>query len=173
MAVKVQKNGFIEIKTEEDALEALTRFRNLKAEIDEVRADSGLDELEKDAVAYKAATEAFMVQARLKHIQGDGFHGTLVEGTGSSQWIATDDDLKVGTPKRCKSLQSIIEKKFKSSIGEKGSKARKMWMRITKRVLDPEAIEELVNEGVLDVDEISPAWYEVPRKPYLRLYEDE
>jgi urocanate hydratase len=76
-------------------------------------------------------------------------------------------------PKRCRSLQSIIEKKFKSKVSVKGSKARKMWMKITKRVLDPEAIEELVQEGALDVDEISPAWYETKRAPYLRVYEDE
>ena len=173
MALKVHDNGFVEIKTEKDAVQALNAFRNLKSEIDEVRKESGLDEMEKDAAAYKAAAQKFMIDMKLDHLQGDGFHGTLVKGTGGSTWIATDDDLTDKSPARCQSLQSIIEKKFKSKVKTKGSKARKVWMKVTKRVIDPEKIEEVVNEGILDVDEIAPAWYETERAPYLRIFEDE
>src|SRR5580765_1218084 len=126
MALKVHDNGFVEIKTEKDALEALVRFRNLKAEIDEVRRENELDEMEKDAAAYKAAAQEFLVRSNTDHIQGDGWHGTIVKGAGASHWIATDDELTTDAPKRCKSLQSIIEKKFKGSVKQKGSEARKL-----------------------------------------------
>jgi urocanate hydratase len=173
MALKIHDNGFVEIKTEKDALEALRRFRELKEGIDEIRRENDLDDMEKDAAAYKASAQNFMIQANLKHLQGDGWHGTLVESSGTSHWIETDDDLTENMRKDARSLQSIIEEKFKSSITEKGSKARKMWLKITKRVLDPDAIEEQVNEGKLKVDEISPAWYETSRAPYLRIFEDD
>lgn len=172
MGLKVHDNGFVEIKTKKDAIEAMARFRDLQAEIQELKEESGLNDLEKDAVAYKAAAQSYMIDAGLDHLPGDGFHGTLVKGSGASHWIATDDDLTGNEPARCQSLQSIIEKKFKSSIKAKGSKARKVWMKITKRVIDPDAVEEAVNAKLLSVDEIAPAWYETTRAPYLRIFED-
>jgi hypothetical protein len=171
--MKVHENGFVEIKSKKDAEKALEAFHNLKAEIDDLKEESGLDELEKDAMAYKAAVQAYMVTNDLEHLQGDGYHGTLVKGAGSSRWIGDESDMTGDEPARVVPLVEILEKKFKSSIATKGSKARKVWMKITKRVVDPEAIEELVAEGTLDVDEISPAWIETTRAPYLRVFEDE
>jgi len=173
MALKVHEDGFVEIKTQKDAVAALEAFRNLKTEIDEVRKESGLDELERDAAAYKAAAQNFMIDKDLEQVQGDGWHGTLVKGHGSSRWITTDEDLTGDEPDRCESLVSIIEKKFKSKITSKGSKARRVWLKITKRVLDVEAVEDAVNRGTFTVDEISPAFIETPRAPYLRIFEDE
>ena len=172
MALKVQDNGFVEITTEDDALEALNRFRELKEAIDEVREENGLAEMEKDAAAYKAAAQEFLVRSNTDHIQGEGWHGTVVRGAGTSHWIETEDDMPETTDRDVVPLRTIIEEKCKSEISEKGSKARKLWMKMTKRVLDTDAIEELVKEGKLDVDEISPAWFETQRAPYLRIFED-
>lgn len=170
--MKVHDNGYIEITTDEDAIEALQNAKNLQNEIEEVKAESGLDELEKDLTAYKAALRDFMIRTNIEHIPGDGFHGTLVKGSSGSRWITTDDDISENDPERVMSLQACIEKKFKSKVSEKGSKARKVWLKITKRVADPEAIEEAVNEKVLKVEDISPAWVELTRAPYLRIFED-
>lgn len=170
--MKVHDNGYIEIKTAKDAKKALEAAKNLQDEIAAVKAESGLDELEKDLTAYKAALRDFMMAAEIEHVEGDGFHGTLVKGSGGSRWITDDDDMDETTPDRCKSLKTIIEEKFDERVKTKGSKARKVWLKVTKRIADPEAIEEAVNEKLLDVDEISPAWVELQRKPYLRIFED-
>ena len=170
--MKVLDNGYIEIKTKKDAKEALEAAHNLQSEIDEVKKEAGLDDLEKDLVAYKAALRDFMIREEMDSVKGDGFHGTLVRASGSSRWITDDDDLTGDEPKHVETLQALIEKKFKGSITEKGSKARKVWMKITRRVADPAAIEEAVNEKVLKVDDISVAWVETPRAPYLRIFED-
>ena len=172
MGMKVHDNGFVEIVTEADALEALEAYHNLKAEIDALKEESGLNDLEKDAMAYKAATQKWMVEMGVDHLPADGYHGTLVRSAGNSRWITDEDDLTGDEPDRIMTLQDCIEKKFKSSIKTKGSKARKVWMKITRRVADPAAIEEAVNEKVLDVDDISPAWVETTRAPYLRVFED-
>jgi hypothetical protein len=35
-----------------------------------------------------------------------------------------------------------------------------------------EAIEEVIAEGILTVDEISPSFVEREKKPYVRIFED-
>lgn len=172
MALKILNNGFVQIKTQKDAKEALSAFRDLKAEIDALKEESGLNELEKDAMAYKAAVQNFMKEKDVEQIQCDGFHATLIKGAGSSRWITDEDDLTGNETDRNATLKECIEKKFKSKVTEKGSKARKAWMKITRRVADPSAIEEAVAEGLIDVDDISPAWVETPRAPYVRVFED-
>lgn len=169
--MKVHDNGFIEITNAKDAKEALQNAKNLQDEIAEVKAESGLDDLEKDLIAYKAALRDFMVRAKMDHVEGPGFHGTLVKGAAGSRWITDEDDISDTDPARCKSLKQIIEEKFGESVKRKGP-ARRAWLKITKRVADPEAIEEAVNEKLLDVDEISPAWVEISRAPYLRIFDD-
>src|SRR5215831_6612071 len=171
MALKVLDNGHVEIKTQKDALEALRRFRDLKTEIDELKAEVGLDDLEKDAMAYKAAAQNFMIGKDIEQLQGDGWHATLVKGHGSSRWVTDDDDLDGTEGDRVVPLKTIIEKKFKGSVKVKG-KARSVWMKITKRVADHEGIEDAVSAGDLTVDEISPAFVEKERAPYLRLFDD-
>jgi hypothetical protein len=174
--MKVHENGFIEITNAKDAKEALQSAKNLQDEIAEVKAESGLDELEKDLTAYKAALRDFMVRSDIEHVEGDGFHGTLVKGSGGSRWITDEDDRADLDPARCRPLKSIIMEKFGVNTLKgkhpKVQEARKLFNRITKRVADPEAIEEAVNEKLLDVDEISPAWVEIQRAPYLRIFED-
>lgn len=174
MALKVHGDGFVEIKTAADATKALVAFKNLKGEIDELKEESGLNDLEKDAMAYKVAVQNYMVDNDLEQIvvKDQGFHGTLVKGFASSHWIGTDADLTGDEPEHVESLQSIIESKFNNSVTTKGSKARKVWLRITKRTVDQEAIEEVVREGTLVINEISPAFIEKPRAPYLRIFDD-
>lgn len=171
--VKVTSDGVVVIKTDKDAREALEAFQRLKVEIDELKEESGLNDLEKDAVAYKAAAQNYMIAKKRDQIQCKGFHGTLVKGYYQSHFVATEDEIAEGDPEGVIPLQKIIEKKFKSKIKDKGSKARKIWMRITKRVVDFSAIDELVAEGVLAVDEIAPAWVEKEKAPYLRLFDDD
>jgi hypothetical protein len=172
MALKVLDNGYVEIKTQKDALAALQAFRDLKSEIDQVKEESGLNELEKDAMAYKAAVQNFMISKELDQLQGDGFHGTLVKGHGSSRWITDEGDLTGDEADHAMSLRVIIEEKFGEKVTKPKSKARRLWLKITKRIADTDAIEEAVNDGELTVDEIAPAFVEKDRAPYLRIFSD-
>lgn len=170
--MKIHKDGFIEIKSMKDAKEALKRFQDLKVEIDELKEESGLNDLERDAVAYKAGLQKFMIAKGKEQLQGDGYHGTLIKTTASSRWIATHGDLDGSEPAGTKPLREIIEKKFKGKVTEKGSAARRMWMAVTKRTVDVEALTEQVDAGELTTDEIAPALVETFRTPYLRVFED-
>jgi hypothetical protein len=172
MSLKVHENGFVEITSKKDAIEALEAAHNLQVELDDLKEEHGISDLEKDIVAYKAALRDFMVRSNIDHIPGDGFHGTLVKSAGSSRWITDKSDLTGNEPDRVMTLRKCIEKKFGEKITKKGSQAREVWQKITRRVADPEKIEEAVNEGLIDVDDISPAWMEVTRAPYLRIFSD-
>lgn len=173
MGLEILDNGYIKIGTKKDAIQALENLRDLKAELVEVKAEAGIDDLEKDIVAYSAGIRDFMVGKNIDQLQGEGFHGTLVKGSGGTRWITTDDDLSGDEIGTVQSLQTIIEKKFKSGIDEKGSKARKVWMKITKRVLDKEALDVAVDAGILKTEDVASAMVEISRAPYVRIFSDE
>ena len=133
MTLKIHQDGFVEIKSKKAALEALQAFRDLKAEIDEVKKESGLDELERDAMAYKAAAQKFMIDKDMEQLQGDGWHATLVKGHGSSRWITDEDDLTGDEPDRVRTLRSILvannyqAKNSPRCYASTRSAARKRW----------------------------------------------
>jgi DNA-binding HxlR family transcriptional regulator len=90
-----------------------------------------------------------MIAAKKKSLPGKGYHGTLVEGF-DGRWDAVK-------------LRRILKKK---------SNFKELWSAITKREIDPEKLNEAVEEGLIKKKEIQAAWVEVPRKPYLRLFEE-
>lgn len=178
MALKVHDNGFIEIRTKKDAAQALQAFQALKVERDELYEESGLKDMEADLVAYKKAVENFMVEKEIDQLQCDGFHGTLVKGFHGGHWLTTPDDVEaeadklVALERETQDLQTIIEEKFGASVKAKGSKARKLWMKITRRVVDKDALERVIANGDLTVKDVTPAWIEWEKAPYLRVFED-
>jgi hypothetical protein len=174
MALKPTKNGEYHIANMKQAKEALVLFQAVKAEIESVREQYGLGEMEIDAVELKKAVSRWAIETDTERIDFDkGFHATLVKQSFDSQFIATDDEIPDDLPEGRKvvPLQRIIEKKFKGTIKEKG-KARKVWMRITKRVVDRAMIDEIVSEGILSADDLKPAFVQREKAPYLRIFED-
>lgn len=166
MALKVTDEGFIVIKTKKDAVAALTKFQTLKAERDEAYEEAGIKDMDEELVALKAAVTNFMKEKEMETIECKGFHGTMVTSYYGGHWIGTKDDITDDDPAGARSLKSILQKKF-------GVKAAKpIWMRITKRVPDHQAIEEAIAEGVFTVKDVAPAWSEKQKAPYLRIFED-
>lgn len=149
MALTVRDDGTIVIKTDTDAANALKMFRELKAERDAIFEEAGLADIEKDLVSYKAAVTNYMIAKKKKSIPGSGYHGTLVEGF-DGRW----DMVK---------LRRILKKK---------ENFKEIWNTITTRTLDAEKLNEAVEEGMIKAKEIQAAWVEVPRRPYLRLFEE-
>lgn len=176
MALKPTKSGEYHIKTLKEAKEALVLFQAVKNELDEIREREGMSEMEQDGVELKKAVTRFAIATKTERIDFDsGIHATLVSQFYDAQYIATEDEIPAELPENRKKvvpLQTIIEKKFKSKITDKGSKARKIWMKITKRVIDKGAIDQLVAEGVLTTDDLAPAFVEKEKAPYLRIFED-
>lgn len=177
MAVKLKRNdnGTFDIRTEEQARKALEGMANLQAEIAELQAEHGISEMMDDAAELKkGATEWAKAQRRKPgdqvRIECDGFHAVLIEQAYDARFIATEDDLTGDEPtvRKIKPLRAIIRKKFGPFT--KGSKSSQIWKRITKSVVDKDALDEVVAEGLLTVKEITPAFVEKKKAPFLRVF---
>lgn len=174
MALKANKNGVYAITSLRQAKEALVLFQSQAEEAKALRAEHGIDEIEQDCVELKKAVTRYAVEHEVERIDFDqNFHATLVRQFYGQEFIGTVDDIPDQVPdnREIIPLQAIIEKKFKGSVKEKG-KARKVWMRITKRIVDRAAVDQIVAEGVLTVDELAPCFIEKEKAPYLRIFEE-
>jgi hypothetical protein len=139
----------------------------MKDEIDEIKKESGIDEMELDCVELKRAVTAFMVENSLDRLNfKKGFHGTLVRATYGATWIGERSQLTDDAPGYAVPLKELLTKKFKRSP----DKAKKMWLRLTTRIPDPIKIEEAIAEGVITVQDVAPAWWEKDKSPYLRIF---
>jgi hypothetical protein len=174
VALKPNKSGVYSIRNEEEAKQALELFQSQKVEMEEIRQESGLAEMENDSVELKKAVTQWAIKSGAERIECNGFHATLISQFYDAQYIATDGDIPAEPPegRKLSSFQSIIEKKFKSKVATKGSQARRIWMKATKRVLDKDAVEQLVADDVISVDELAPCFYEKTKTPFLRIFED-
>lgn len=178
MALKRAANGTYSVTSLKQAKEALQLHQSLKDEIEEIRKANELPEMEMDAAELKKAVTYWAIHNRVERIDFDsGFHATLIEQFMDSHFILEDDDLPdpesgYQSAGKVVPLKTILEKKFKSKVTDKGSKARKVWLRITKRVVDNEALDAVVAEGVLNVDDVKAAFVQKPKAPYLRIFED-
>jgi hypothetical protein len=159
--------------TLKSATAALEQYRKLLAEIAEIEKREGLDEKRDQAFKLKADVTTWAVENDLDTIPLDGAHAKVVKQSYGSHWVSTADDLVYGDyAENVKPLYTLIEETYKSRISTQGSKARKMWMRLTKRVADPVAIDEAFADGAIKVEEISSAFVEKEKKPYIRIFND-
>lgn len=153
MALKRNKNGTFTVKTKAEAEEALT-------ELDRIQTEIGPKMIE--AAELKKAATAFAEKKNVDVVQLDGAYYRLIT-RNTRMWIATDDDMPQGVKGGAKSLQSIVKG---IKIGKKP-----LWQLITKRVPDPELIDEAVRQGWISEKKIGKAFIEKPQNPFLQRYE--
>lgn len=151
------KNGQFRITTKDQAQEALAVVLELQDQIDALEAEHGIKEMREDAVELKKAATAFMDMRNVDVFQLDGKIARLIRSY-SSRWIGTKADIDEKTPAGTRTLRSIVGKE--------------MWMKISKRVADPDLIAQAVADGTVDEGEISDAYVEIPRAPYVRFFSD-
>lgn len=172
MALKMNPNGTYEVKSLKDAKQALEGMMALDAEIRELMEEHGISEMMQDATEMKKAAQAYCVAKGIERVEMGDVHFTLVKQAYDSRFIATEADLTGEEPvdRKVVPLRQIIRKKF-GPFG-KGKKASEIWKRITKPVVVKEALDEVVAEGLLSVDDISPSFVEKQKAPYLRKFEN-
>ena len=159
MALKRYKNGTFEITSLKQVREAYKRMQEYSKAVQELEKEHNIDELRQDATNLKLSADSFLIKSNKDHLEIPeiGKRATVVRGHDGS-WVETKADLNAAST-ATKSLRSIVGKEI--------------WLKITKRVVDPDKLAEAVATGLVDEDEISAAYDERPRKPYVRLYDDE
>lgn len=146
---------------------------SLEAEIAEKKKKAGITALETKLEKVKESLTEVMTEYEIEQVEGEGYHATLIRQSYGAFFLATDEDANeadVPTDRNLSSMRTIIREKF--GPYKKGSKSSHIWKRITKSVVIPDAVEEVVSEGLLTVDEISPAFIEKVKKPYARVFKD-
>lgn len=93
--------------------------------------------------ALNNEVKRFMSANDVKHVFRDGYKLTLVR-RGSSAW----DQVK---------LKNLLPKS--------------VWLKVTRQVLDPEKLDDLVRTGGVKMKEIKSAYITVPQAPHVRRYD--
>jgi len=183
MALKQLSNGTYEIRNMKDAVAALNLFQTLDEEIIELMQEHGITEMMQDAVELKKAVTKWAVETKTERIDYEGHHATLISQNYDARFIGTKDEVPTDRAelyrygivdehgrevRKIVPLRAILKKKFKKHP----AKVKEIWQRATVRIVDKEAVEELISEGVLTVDEIAPCFVEKTKAPYLRPFED-
>jgi hypothetical protein len=183
MALKQLSNGTYEIRNMKDAVAALNLFQTLTEEIDELMQEHGITEMMQDSVELKKSVTKWAVDTKTERIDYEGHHAALISQNYDARFIGTKDEIptdrnelyRIGAVdehgrevRKIVPLRTILKRKFKKNP----AKVKELWSRVTVRVVDKEAVEEIISEGILSVDEIAPCFVEKVKAPYLRSFED-
>jgi hypothetical protein len=155
------------MKPETKALKALEKLVELQEKLAEAKRKAGIARMESEIDRLKGTITNFMIEADEEHLYAtDGHYATLIKATYDAHFVGTKDEIPedIGDRKVIP-LRTIIYKKLPKE------EAAKLWQRVTKRVVVTELVEEVVAEGILVVNEISPAFVEKSKKPYVRIYD--
>lgn len=163
--LKANENGTYTITSKDGAIKALKMMQERSEEAQALMQEQGITELMQEATELKKAATAYCVAKGISQLDMEDSYATLREDGYDRRWIATRKELAdVSAPDGAVPLYEIIRRGFTNIEG------KEIWKRITKRVVDPEALQEVVDEGILSEDEIAPAFVEKKKAPYLRIY---
>jgi hypothetical protein len=167
MALKRNANGTFTVRSQKEAIEALTGVENLKAEIEELKREHGILDMEEDATEMKKAAQVWCVKTKTDYLKlPGGRFARLIQAVGKREWIWSKRDL----PPTVEAEGAIpLREIILAEYGDE--KYRELSRAVTKRVVDPEKLSEAVAEGKLEEDVIAPAYVEKLNAPYLRVFE--
>lgn len=170
--LKVRSDGHFVIKTKDDALRAVQYAGTILEKIEKIKRDQ-LAELETNYKFLREDLRDFQNGAELAEVVSNDFRSDLVERTGS-MWIMTDADIpdasKLPVSDREKEIKSLFSILAELS-GDNRKMFTKLWNRVTKRVLDPDGIDLAVKEGLLTIEQISPAFLDFVQTSYVMIKE--
>jgi hypothetical protein len=164
VALKRLGNGMFVVGNKKQAIEALVAMKNLQNEIEEFKKENGIDEMETDAVELKKAATAYFAQNNIDELDlPDGSYAKLISQGYDRRWLWTQEE--ASETEGAVGLRKVVFRKFKNKV-----QRAEIMERLTKRVVIPSAVDELVEEGLLDEDEIAASFVEKRKAPYLRIF---
>jgi hypothetical protein len=154
MALKQRENGEYEISSVKEVKEAMALRDDMIRDIEE----AGLLEIQQDASELSRAIGRYMTENGVNEIKDakTNRRAVLVQRF-NRKWITTRKELKDSEVDEAKALQDLVDKD--------------VYMKITKRVVDPAALDEAVRDGLVTEKEIAAAYIEIPQKPFAQIYD--
>jgi hypothetical protein len=148
------------MKTKADAIKALAEAAKLEREANELEIQYGITTKRLKAKQLKTNVARFFESKGIAAVElPSGATGRLITAVDKHLWIGTKEDMPDNPPKGLKPLKSLVSKEI--------------WMKLTRRVPDPEKIDQAVSEGLVTLDEIEAAHYEKMKAGYIRVFEPE
>lgn len=171
MAIRRNENGTYTVTSKKQAVEAIEAMTALQESIDELLQEHGITEMMEDATELKKAATNYCVSKKVETLPLSAGHATLITASYDRRVVATQAEADLinesSVDRKIVPLRKILAKKFRDK-----KQLKEIWNRVTVRVVNVPALEEVVQEGILDVDEISPAYHEKQKAPYLRIFKD-
>lgn len=137
-----------------EALAALRRVDEINAEIADLILER--DELKNAATKYAVVKGVSVFQL-------DGRYWRRMQRY-TSKWIGRRNEVPVDVK-----LPSSFKPLFEICQGRVAN-GKPLWNLVTKRVPDPEKINEAVGKGWITQQEVEKAFIEIPQKPYLQRF---
>lgn len=164
--LKMDDQGKFIVKTEKDALQAVRLGGRLTTRIDAIKREE-LSLLEANLENVRAGLRDYQVENELAEVVNEGWKSDLVERT-SSMWIWQDGDLpeNIEVEGEVVPLKDILKKKIRDP-----KKRQDIINRITKRILVPSAIDDVVKEGLLKTADVADAFVEFVKTSYVQIKE--
>jgi hypothetical protein len=170
VALKRLKNGTYTINSETDAKKALKLMEELADNIAELEKEHGIDEMRMDATELKKATTQFAIAKKLDEITlAPNHYYKLISAGYDRRWILDKSELTeagLAGHNGVTTLRASIRRRLKKD--DALDMFTEIWNRVTKRIADPDGIDEIVGEGIVSMDDIKGAFVEKARQPYLR-----
>lgn len=168
MALKRHNNGQYTLTSKKQVVKAMKMAKELATEVEKLMQEHGITDMMNDSTELTRASLAYMEKHELDEIQfGDGRYVKKVGGEYDKRWVLDESELaQLDSPDGAISLRTIVKKKFRRDR----ERVKEVMSRISKRVADPDGIDEVVAEGILTAEEVEPAFVSKAKRPHLRVY---
>jgi hypothetical protein len=150
--LKLRKNpdGEYVVSNSKEASHLFEHFVKVNLDLEVAKLKYGIKELEEDKKKSSKALATFLANNNRKVIKNPEMIGEVVERT-KKFWVWDTNDIPDGV-EGVKPLRKILKLKFR-----KKDKYTMVVNAVTKRVIDPEGIQELINEKILSWKDVEPA----------------
>lgn len=145
----IDRGGAYVIETKKDAELAVKYIGSLTRHLEDLKRKSKIVSYENDLDNARKALRLYQIDNDIKDLISGSYVSQLTS-RNSYQW-----DLS--------KLSKIVKKRFK------GDEQKEIIKRVTKRIINPAGIDELVKEGLLDADEIAPAYVSSVQTQYVQV----
>lgn len=161
MATKTKPTRNIESRNDarkaaQRVIEISDQVKAFNEEVEKLAAKRGISEMRQEIPILNGRILNFMQKQGMTRLDlGEDFgYVNFIQATGEHVWVSTTADIPENAPKGVKSLRKLLGKE--------------LWLKVTKRVVDPKKIEALIEDGEITEDQVAPAHFTRKRAPYIR-----
>jgi len=134
---------------------AQEEIAEFQTEVDKLAKKRGIDKLKHEVEESKRDLTNYMARNRMSRLDLDeAGYVNCIQSTAEHVWILSKSEIPVDAPDGMKPLRTLL--------------SREAFMRVTKRVIDKDALDEAVADGDIDEKEIAAAHFTRMRAPYIR-----